>query len=87
MCSLLLDLPLKPINWFSDLCIMYFVLYFVGICNETMIILYNVCAVPWGDVQYCGGYHAACRGYHEYHGGNRLLFEYPHSTEHPPQYS
>ena len=32
--------------------------------------------MPWGvilstvgDVQYRGGYHDACGGYHEYHGG------------------
>ena len=37
-----------------------------------------------GDVQYRGGYHDACGGYHEYRGGcsvpwgkSLLLFEYP----------
>ena len=37
-----------------------------------------------GDVQYRGGYHDACGGYHEHRGGcsvlwgeNLLLFEYP----------
>ena len=24
------------------------------------------CSVHWGDVQYIGGYHDACVGYHEY---------------------
>ena len=41
-----------------------------------VFILYNVCAVPWGDilstvggVQYRGGYHDKCGGYLEYRGG------------------
>ena len=34
-----------------------------------MCTLYNVCAVPWGGVQYLGGYHEYCGGYLEYCGG------------------
>ena len=40
-----------------------------------------------GDVQYRRGYRDTCGEYHEYRGGNNLLLEYLHGTEHPPHVS
>ena len=58
--------------------------------GDIMMYLGNVMMHLGGYHDASGGYHDASGGYHEYHGGcsilwgeNLLLFEYPHSTEHP----
>ena len=61
----------------------------IGMFSTVEAIMINV-----GYLEYCGGFITV--GYHEYHGdtqyhggyhdargGNLLLFEYPHSIEHP----